>query len=215
MAEGGGARRGDAAAGRGENSIVIVGGANMLGWPERTGEEDTEVFMGAGAVLLQREIPDSVNIQAAEAAKISGVLVILYVGGVETPIPKELLCLVHILSPNEMELACLTGMPTETFEYISKAVRKCHEMGVKQLLVKLGEEGSALFVEGEEPIRRPIIPAAKVLGTTGAGDTLTAAYAVSHVEGKTRKEALKFAAAAASIRSMPKIDAVIELLESL
>lgn len=207
----------------GENSIVIVGGANMLGWPERMGEEEKDVVRGAGAVLLQREIPDAVNIQVAEAAKSSGVPVILDVGGVDTPIPKELLCLVDILSPNETELARLTGMPTEAFENISEAVKKCHEMGVKQLLVKLGEKGSALFVEGEEPIRQPIIPAAKVLDTTGAGDTFTAAFAVALVEGKSKKEALQFAAAAASlcvqvkgaIPSMPERDAVMQLLESL
>ena len=50
--------------------------------------------------------------------------------------------------------------------------------GVKQVLVKLGSQGSALFVEGEEPIRQPIIPATEVIDTTGAGDTFTSAFAV-------------------------------------
>lgn len=44
------------------------------------------------------------------------------------PIPSELLNFVDILSPNESELARLTGMPTESFEQISRAVIKCHEM---------------------------------------------------------------------------------------
>lgn len=59
--------------------------------------------------------------------------------------------------------------------------------------MKLGAEGSALFVEGEEPIRQPIIPSPKVLDTTGAGDTFTAAFAVAMVEGKPKKECMKFA----------------------
>lgn len=46
----------------------------------------------------------------------------------DAPIPKELLNFVDILSPNETELSRLTGMPTESFEQISQAVTKCHEM---------------------------------------------------------------------------------------
>ncbi|OVA01423.1 Ribokinase [Macleaya cordata] len=209
--------------GDGQNSIIIVGGANMSCWPETLSDEDLEIVKNAGIVLLQREIPDSVNIQVAKAARSAGVPVILDTGGMEGPIPGELLTHVDILSPNETELARLTGMPTESFEQISQAVAKCHEMGAKKVLVKLGMKGSALFVEGEEPIRQPVISAKKVLDTTGAGDTFTAAFSVALVEGKSKKECLRFAAAAASlcvqvkgaIPSMPDREAVLKLLQSL
>ncbi|XP_024028239.1 uncharacterized protein LOC21403638 [Morus notabilis] len=187
----------------GQNSIIIVGGANMCSWPQSLPDEHLELLRSAGIVLLQREIPDSVNIQVAKAAKSAGVPVILDAGGVDAPISQEL--------------------PTKTFEQISKAVAKCHEKGVKQVLVKLGARGSALFVEGEEPIKQPVIAAEKVLDTTGAGDTFTASFAVALVEGKSKKECLKFAAAAASlcvqvkgaIPSMPDRKSVINLLQSL
>ncbi|RVW31050.1 Ribokinase [Vitis vinifera] len=157
-----------------------------------------------------------------QAARDAGVPVILDAGGMDAPIPVELLNVVDILSPNESELARLTRMPTESFEQISQAVAKCHEMGVKEVLVKLGEKGSALFVKGEEPIRQPIISAAKVLDTTGAGDTFTAAFAVAFVEGRSKKECLRFAAAAASlcvqvkgaIPSMPDRRSVLDLLQT-
>ncbi|THG23461.1 hypothetical protein TEA_020366 [Camellia sinensis var. sinensis] len=158
-----------------------------------------------------------------EAAKNAGVPVILDAGGVDAPIPPELLNFVDILSPNESELARLTQMPTESFEQISQAVTRCHKMGVRQVLVKLGVKGSALFLEGEEPIKQPIISAPRVLDTTGAGDTFTAAFAVALVEGKSKKECLRFAAAAASlcvqvkgaIPSMPDRKSVLNLLQSL
>lgn len=65
--------------------------------------------------------------------------------------------------------------------------------GVKQVLVKLGAKGSVLFTVGEEPIKQGIISAPKVVDTTGAGDTFTAAFAVALVEGNPKKECLKFA----------------------
>lgn len=50
----------------GQNSIIIVGGANMNCWPHTLSDQDFEVVRNAGIVLLQREIPDSVNIQVAK-----------------------------------------------------------------------------------------------------------------------------------------------------
>ncbi|XP_019193716.1 PREDICTED: uncharacterized protein LOC109187822 [Ipomoea nil] len=207
----------------GQNSIIIVGGANMSYWPESLPEEYLEVVRNAGIVLLQREIPDSVNIQVAKAARSAHVPIILDAGGVDSPVPSELLSVVDIFSPNETELARLTKMPTENFEQIKQAVEKCHDMGVNQVLVKLGDKGSALFAKGEEPVRQPIIKAEKVIDTTGAGDTFTAAFAVALVEGKSKKECLAFAAAAASlcvqvkgaIPSMPERKRVLNLLKSL
>lgn len=52
--------------GDGQNSIIIVGGANMSFWPETLSSADLEVVRNAGIVLLQREIPDFVNIQVAK-----------------------------------------------------------------------------------------------------------------------------------------------------
>lgn len=59
--------------------------------------------------------------------------------------------------------------------------------------MKLGAKGSALFIEGEEPIQQPAILAKTVIDTTGAGDTFTAAFAVALVEGKSKRKCLRFA----------------------
>uniref|UniRef100_A0A2P2NG04 Ribokinase n=1 Tax=Rhizophora mucronata TaxID=61149 RepID=A0A2P2NG04_RHIMU len=207
----------------GQNSIIIVGGANMCAWPQKLTDPDLEIVRNAGIVLLQREVPDSVNIQVAKAAKSAGVPVIFDAGGMDAPMSLELLNVVDIFSPNETELSRITEMPTDGFEQIGQAIMKCHEMGVKQVLVKLGARGSALFVEGEKPVKQPIIPAARVVDTTGAGDTYTAAFAVALVEGNSKEMSMRFAAAAASlcvqtkgaIPSMPDRSSVLDILSSV
>lgn len=68
------------------------------------------------------------NVAYLKAARSAGVPVILDAGGMDTPIPHELLSSVDIFSPNETELARLTAMPTESFEQICQAVAKFHEM---------------------------------------------------------------------------------------
>ena len=50
----------------GHNSIIIVGGANMEGWAAEVDPEDLDLIRQAGVLLLQREIPDWVNIQVAQ-----------------------------------------------------------------------------------------------------------------------------------------------------
>lgn len=212
----------------GQNSIIIVGGANVS-WPRlednisRFPMSTQQLIRRAGAVLLQREVPDAVNLEAAKIARSANVPVILDVGGADAPIPEDLLQCITILSPNETELSRLTGTRVESLEDAIGAARKCQEMGVKQVLVKLGERGSVLLTEDGNTIVQPSILAPSVLDTTGAGDTFTAAYAVALVEGQSLADSLQFAAAAASlcvrikgaIPSMPDRKAVIGLLQEV
>jgi ribokinase len=209
----------------GRNSIIIVGGANAS-WPRlddgigQLSANVQQLIRQAGAVLLQREVPDTVNLEAAKIARIAKVPVIMDAGGAEGPIPEELLKFVTVLSPNETELARLTGMPTKSLEDVIDAAAKIQEMGVKQVLVKMGEHGSVLVREDGPPLMQAAILAPVVVDTTGAGDTFTAAYAVALIEHQSPIEALRFAAAAASlcvrskgtIPSMPKRKAVMQLL---
>lgn len=64
----------------------------------------------------------------SQAARNAGVPVILDAGGMDAPLPQELLKFVDILSPNESELSRLTEMPTETFQQVHQAVTKCYEL---------------------------------------------------------------------------------------
>ena len=145
----------------GENSIIIVGGANTA-WTA-PGAEALHQVVTAGMLLLQREVPESVSLAAARAARWAGVPVILDAGGNEEPICEELLCLVTVLSPNETELSRLTGLPTDSEAHILEAAHALQQRGVDTVLVKLGAQGSLLVPpHNGAPVRQPAFKADKV-----------------------------------------------------
>lgn len=61
--------------------------------------------------------------QVARIAKASGVPVILDAGGIDAELGADLLSNVAVLSPNETELARLTGMDTSTIEKVDAAAK--------------------------------------------------------------------------------------------
>ena len=63
---------------------------------------------------------------------------------------------------------------------------------MKNVLVTLGGDGVYLDTENEPPIHIPA-KKVKVVDTTAAGDSFTAALAAMLLEGKTLKEAAEFA----------------------
>mmetsp|Transcript_14367 Transcript_14367/g.36252 ORF Transcript_14367/g.36252 Transcript_14367/m.36252 type:complete len:387 (+) Transcript_14367:52-1212(+) len=202
----------------GENSIVILGGANQSQWD--VSEAHAEAIRGAGAVLLQREIPESVNLRVARVAREGGVPVILDAGGVDAPFANEgeLVRFVTVLSPNETELARITGLPTETEDEMLRAAASLLDLMAPggRVLIKLGARGSMLIWKKEEEgtahggdggnsgdakycgLRQAPVAVANVVDTTGAGDCFTAAFAVGTVKGWGEGECLRFASLAAS-----------------
>ena len=203
----------------GDNSIIVVGGANHE-WVELD-ERVHARLRECGALLLQCEIPDAINLEAAHAARTAGVPVILDAGGSGGVVLPALLSLVDILSPNEHELAVLTGMPTSTNEETLAAARALQARGAHTLLVKLGRRGAMLVPEQGKPVMHGAFEV-KVVDTTGAGDCFTAAYAVATVGGMQPQARLRFACAAAAlsvmrkgaIPSMPNREAVKRFLMS-
>lgn len=204
----------------GENSIIVVGGAN--GRWGGVGAAVRDRIAGAGALLLQREVPEEVNLAAAAAAHAGGVPVVLDAGGVDAPIAPALMRLVTVLSPNETELARLTGLPTSDDAQVLAAARRLQAGGVATVLVKLGARGALLVPPAGEPLRQRAFPV-EVVDSTGAGDCFTAAYAVAMLEGQASAARLTFACAAAALcvqqrgalPSMPRRDAVERFVAAL
>src|SRR5699024_1606670 len=128
-------------------------------------------------------------------------------------LPAELLENVDVLVPNEHEAAAITGRqdPEQALTALLESV--------PEVLLTLGGEGSLHGLRGAEPVRVPS-RRVKAVDTTAAGDTCCGSCAVARAEGQPPKDAMRFAAAAASLTvqrhgasaSMPHSHAVDALL---
>lgn len=174
----------------GQNTIVVASGANARLTPADL-DAAKAAFGEAAVVLLQLESPLDVVQHAVELARAQGVPVILNPAPAQ-PLPDELLRMVDTLMPNQTELLQISGQPD-----LESAVQVLLDLGVRQLIVTLGEEG-ALLAAGQT---REKLPAFKVtaVDTVAAGDAFVGAYATARAEGKNTSEAARFASAAAAI----------------
>lgn len=188
----------------GDNSIVVVSGANSTLLPEDI-ERNIHLLEDCDMIILQMEIPLETVLYSARLAKHLGKTVLLDPAPVPREFPEELFQYVDILKPNETELSMLTGMSGITKEdmefQLSKAAAWIHSHGCKHLVVTLGEKGVYLHSDICGIQKECRIPARKVhaVDTTAAGDTFTSALAVKLLEGSCLKEAALFANCASSI----------------
>ncbi len=156
----------------GENRVTEYKSAELT-------DEDVLAFEPAIAeadiLLLQHEVPQTVNEQAVRLAEKHGVRVILNPAPYR-PVPPFIAERVYAVTPNEQEAVGLNGL---TF---------------RNTVVTLGGEGC--LVNGTHRI--PALPVTAV-DTTGAGDTFNGILAVCVAEGMPLTEACRYAAAGASI----------------
>jgi ribokinase len=173
----------------GENEIVVVSGSNMK-LTATDIEQKRDVIANARVLLLQMEIPLECVAQAVEIAHGNGVIVILNPAPA-TKLPEQLLSLVDYLTPNETELEILTGVPTANRDDVGEAAAQLLKMGVKNLIVTLGDEGCTWFQkDGFETFPAHAV---KPVDTTAAGDALNGAFAFALSNGSSVSEAIHFA----------------------
>jgi ribokinase len=183
----------------GENTVVVVSGANGGVGPDRVAEARIRV---GDVVLLQNEIPAETNLAAALAARGAGAMAILNLAPFRLP-SAELLAAAHTLVVNETEFAELVGRPGEggavAAELLCPGARLTSGDGqpLGDLVVTMGAEGVLALLGGElftVPGRR--VP---VVDTTGAGDCFCGALGASLAAGLPRGIALDRANVAAGL----------------
>ncbi len=182
----------------GENSIIVVPGANGLVEPS-----DAEAALAAmpsiKTLLLQLEVPLPSVVRAIEVAHERGVSVMLDPAPAPSrgELPSSVLKLIDVIMPNQHEAAALTGRDVTDVESAITATDYLLKAGVKRAIVKLGELG---VVAGEGD-RIHHVPGFKVkaVDTTAAGDTFAGDLAVALGEGQSLEKACVFANAAGAI----------------
>lgn len=113
---------------------------------------------------------------------------------------------ITILTPNRTEAFAMAGafrtkpvLPIEDDTGLLDVVATLQKRWEpKYLLVTLGPDGMALFVDGEKPIHIAT-QAREVFDVSGAGDTVIAAFALSLIAGATPEEAVILSNHAAGI----------------
>lgn len=179
----------------GENYLTVAPGSNYCLTPARI-RENEDLIQDAAMVLLQMEIPiDTVN----EVLKLSGKygISVLFnyapVRNLEVKVGPAM----TILAVNEVEAAALSGNEVSNSAEALVAAENLRERGPAVVIVTLGADG-VVIVSDE---KSEIVPAFKVTpaDTTAAGDTFSGAFAVARVEGRSLRDSVRFANAAAGI----------------
>jgi sugar/nucleoside kinase (ribokinase family) len=114
-----------------------------------------------------------------------------------------------ILFANRDEARMLTG---ETDP--ARAAARFRARGARDVVVKLGGEGCAVFA-GEEEFRVPAFPT-EVVDTTGAGDCFVGGFLAARQRGAGFRDAARYASAVAalSIRALGAVDGLLSHAET-
>jgi ribokinase len=160
----------------GQNQIVLVAGANGAFTPDRFSSV-AAVVRSCRVLLLQLEIPIETVIAAARAGRSAGAIVILDPAPARE-LPDALIGLTDYLTPNETELAALTG-GGEVRDVADVRARAAQLLarGAARVVVKWGARGGVLIAPDGE--RWWPAHTVEVVDTTAAGDAFNGAFAVA------------------------------------
>jgi ribokinase len=180
---------------QGQNRIVVIPSANHAFGYEELDQVD-DLLRQSQLVVLQLEMRLDVTMEIIRRCHSYGVPVVLNPAPA-VPLEPEILAMVTYLTPNETELAILSGMPTDTLEQQKAAARHLNTLGVKTCIATLGEAGALVSTMEEQYV----VPAYRVdaVDTVAAGDSFNGALAVAITEGKLLREAVQFANAMAAL----------------
>lgn len=172
----------------GDYGAVIVSGANLNISIKKL--NDKSFWTNIEILMLQNEINENTNIQAAKKAKEYGVKV-FYNAAPAKKINSDLYKLLDILLVNTIEAQVITQQEIIDLKDIKKA-SKILAQKVPIAIVSAGENGVILCEKNKEPIHFKGFNV-KVKSTHGAGDAFAGTFCASLVLGKEISEAIKIA----------------------
>ncbi|MBM4070815.1 MAG: ribokinase [Planctomycetes bacterium] len=181
----------------GQNSIMVVPGANQLLTPDDVLRHEDAIGFG-GVMLVQLEVPLETVAAALQLARAKEFVTILDPAPApDAALPRDLLC-ADFLTPNQSEAAALTGIDSDSTEGAERAAATLRESGARLVVVKRGADGALLSSSSRGNISVPTFPV-PVVDTTAAGDAFNAGLAVALAELRTIPNAVHFACAAGAL----------------
>ena len=171
----------------GENSILIVKGANADLSPADV-DAAAPLLAGCQLILMQMEVPVETVYHTVRKAKELGVPTLLNPAPAAADLDVARLADLAFLTPNETELATLTGLPVGDEHEAEVAARALTARGIGTVVVTMGGRGALLVDAGGT--RRVAPVKVEPVDTTGAGDAFIGSFAHFHTEGLPVFEAL-------------------------
>jgi len=177
------------------NCITVDPAANFNLTPADI-ERAKDVIERADALSTVLEIPLEVVEAALRLARKAGKFTVLDAGP-PRHCPLEILKLADVVSPNETELAFLSGEEVCGRVSARGAAEKLLSLGVQTVVLKLGSDGSMLVTAKKSKH----FPPCKVdpVDPTAAGDAFTAALTVELAAGRDLEHAIRFANCAGAL----------------
>ncbi|MGD9639113.1 MAG: ribokinase [Alphaproteobacteria bacterium] len=178
---------------KGENSIVVASGANLLSKAE---DVPDEALSNDKVLVLQMEVSKEENFKLLKRAKKLGAKTILNVAPA-AELPNDILPFVDYLIVNEVEALMVAKSLKIKGSDIAVILKKISEVSKGVCIATLGGDG-VLAVSDKEEIKVEAIKI-KPVDTTGAGDAFVGIFAAAVDEGLNLKDALKRASVGASL----------------
>lgn len=179
----------------GNNFIILDSGANAELTPEVI-ENYSDLISECEYCVMQLEIPVETVLKVCEIANKWGTKIILNPAPYKE-LPVSVFSKIDYIIPNEHEAHDLTGVYPDNEGNTRRAVLKLKQMGVKNVVITLGERGCAYSVENEIIFKSAI--KTNVVDTTSAGDTFVGALVSKLSQNETLENAVLFATKAAAI----------------
>ena len=192
----------------GNNAINIFAGAAAKLKNEDI-DKNLEFLKKSKVFLTQMETPDITTIYALKKASENGCLTILNPAPARQ-INKDDFKLLDFFTPNETEVEFYLNKKIDTEQDIKNAAADFLNMGVKNIIITLGEKGSYFANENEEYLINAFELKNEVVDTTGAGDAFNGALAVALAKDFTYKDAILFANKVAGI-STTRLGAAVSM----
>lgn len=186
----------------GQRAMISDGAANRQLDPAKLKKKDIE---GADALIVsaysltegpQREYTLKAIETAKKAKKPVPVFIDLGTGAVNkvgTDLIENVIG-ADYLTLNQHELLALTDTTS-----ISAALAQLGDAGARRVIVKVGRMGSIVWTPTETELVDPIKPEGRVVDSTGAGDTFTAAFAHAVLTGHSLPQAARIGNAAGAL----------------